>query len=386
MKNICPDIVFVGVEDDNLDLFEAQFPLPQGISYNSYLIEDEKIAIMDAVDERRTDDWLDRVDAALNGRKPDFIVVHHVEPDHTGSIEALLRKFPDLKIVCTQKAVDILHEFFEDLPLADITRVVKDGDTLSLGRTELLFLTAPMVHWPEVMVTVDRTHEVLFSADAFGSFSMYSAEDAWPISARRYYTNIIGKYGPSVQGLMKKLKPLPVKIVAPLHGPVLTENLGQIWDLYDKWSRYEPESGGVLIAYASGYGGTAAAARRLGAMLEDLGAEEVVIMDLCRHDVSYAVAEAFRLKRIMLCSVTYDASVFPAMHAFIHHLQMKNLRNRIVGLIENGSWAPIAGKVMTDMLAQMKDITIIEPAVKLRSRLHTADLQALSDLAKNILA
>ena len=262
--------------------------------------------------------------------------------------------------------------------------VVEDGEALVLGKHKLMFVFAPMVHWPEVMMTLDETDGVLFSADAFGSFAMSSATEAWDNEARRYYCNIVGKYGPNVQAIMKKLTGLPFSTVAPLHGPVLNENLSHYWKLYDKWSRYEPETEGTLVAYASIYGGTAVAARRLAEMLRDGGSGEVVILDLCRHDVSYAVAEAFRLSRLALCCVTYDAALFPAMHNFLHHLAMKNFRNRPVALVENGSWAPVAGKLMTEMLSHMKNMEIVAPVVTLRSRLHDYDLPELQNLAKTL--
>ena len=384
MQSVTANIRFIGVEDDDLDLFEGQYPIPGGISYNSYLIEDEKTAVMDAVDIRRCDDWLQKLHAALNGRTPDYLVVQHMEPDHSGSIRAMLTRYPSTRVVTTPKAAAMLGNFFEGLDLSERIVTVCDGDTLSLGRTTLRFFTAPMVHWPEVMVTLDETDGVLFSADAFGSFAMSSSAGAWDDEARRYYCNIVGKYGANVQSIMKKLTGQPFGIVAPLHGPVLKDNLAHYWKLYDKWSRYEPETEGVLVAYASVYGGTAEAARRLANMLQDEGAGEVVTLDLCRHDVSYAVAEAFRLSRIALCCVTYDAALFPAMHNFLHHLAMKNFRNRPVALVENGSWAPVAGKLMADMLSQMRGMEVVSPAVTIRSRLHTTDIPALQALAQSL--
>ena len=382
MHSIAPNIRFIGVEDDNLDLFEGQYPVPGGISYNSYLIEDAKIAIVDAVDRRRCQDWLMQLDTALAGRTPSYLIVQHVEPDHSGSIRALLDRYPALTVVATAMGLKMLGNFFDDIDLADRSVAVADGATLPLGNTTLRFITAPMVHWPEVMMTLDPAAAVLFSADAFGTFAMSTAAaEAWDAEARRYYCNIVGKYGTSVQSVMAKLKGMPFSAIAPLHGPVLTDNLARYWFLYDKWSRYEAETEGTLVAYASIYGGTAAAARRLAALLDDREAGETVVLDLCRHDVSYAVAEAFRLSRMALCSVTCDAALFPAMHNFLHHLKSKNMRNRTIGLMENGSWAPVAARHMAAMLADMKDMHIVDPVVTLRSRMHAADSAALEHLA-----
>lgn len=383
MNSLTSNIKFIGAEDDNLDLFEGQYPIPNGVSYNSYLIVDEHVAIVDSVDVRRCGDWLSAIDDSLDelGASPEYLIVQHVEPDHSGSIKALINRYPDIKVVSTAKAAAMLANFFEDVDFGCRSHVVADGETLSLGRTTLRFLTAPMVHWPEVMMTFDEQDGVLFSADAFGSFAMSSSTDAWDAEARRYYTNIVGRFGSSVQAVMKKIKPLKFSIVAPLHGPVLTDNLAHYWKLYDKWSRYEPETRGVLVAYASIYGGTAEVARRLAAKLEAEGAGEVVLFDLSRHDVSYAVAEAFRLSHMVLCSVTYDAALFHAMHDFLYHLERKNLCGRTVGLVENGSWAPVANRLMADMLGKMKGMTIVEPMVTIHSRLHHDDLSALRSLA-----
>lgn len=387
MHKLTPLIRFIGAEDDNINLFEGQYPVPAGISYNSYLIEDDAVAVVDSVDVRRCADWLASLEEALgdSGRTPRYLIVQHVEPDHSGSIRAFIERYPAAGIVSTAKAAAMLRNFFEDIDFSERSIVVGDGDELCLGRTVLRFITAPMVHWPEVMVTLDTTEGVLFSADAFGSFAMSRSGEAWDAEARRYYTNIVGRFGSSVQSLMKKLTGLSFNTVAPLHGPVLTDNLAHYWKLYDRWSRYEPETDGVLVAYASVYGGTAEAARRLASMLETEGAGEVVLFDLCRHDVSYAVAEAFRLSKMVLCSVTYDGDIFPAMHDFLHHLERKNLRGRKVGLVENGSWAPMAAGIMAGMLGKMKDMTVVEPVVTIRSRLHHDDTAAMRALAKAML-
>lgn len=382
MTQISSNIYHIGVDDDNLDLFEGQYPLTSGISYNSYLIDSGTIAIVDAVDTRRTTEWLARLSDALGTRVPDYLIVQHMEPDHSGSIRAVMERYPDMKIVATAKAIAMLGNFFEGLDLTGRTIAVGDGDTLRVGSRTLRFITAPMVHWPEVMFTLDISSGTLFSADAFGSFATMDSAAAWPDEARRYYANIVGKYGTSVQSVLKKLEGKGIKTIAPLHGPVLHSPLNHYVNLYHSWSRYEPETRGTLVAYASIYGGTAEAARLLAGMLRDNpDAGEVVLLDLCRHDVSYAVGQAFRLDKMALCSVTYDASLFPAMYNFLHHLELKGMRGRKVGLVENGSWAPIAGKLMAGMLDKMKDMQIVEPTVTIRSRVHSSDIAALRSLA-----
>jgi len=381
--------MYIGAQDDNLDLFEGQYPVPDGISYNSYYIDDDLPAVVDAVDIRRCADWLTALDNALvaTGKpSPHYLVVQHVEPDHSGSVKALVDRYPDIKVVCTSRAADMLCNYFEDIDFAARTIIVTDGDTLRLGNTTLQFITAPMVHWPEVMMTLDTTARVLFSADAFGTFAMYTSTQPWDTEARRYYTNIVGRFGASVQTLMKKLAHHGFDTIAPLHGPVLTDNLAHYWQLYDRWSTCRPEKQGILIAYASVYGGTAWAARYLATILRERFDGEVVLFDLCRHDISYAVAEAFRLSHMVLASVTYDGGLFPAMHCFLHHIQRKNLSDRTVGLIENGSWTPVAARLMTSTLDTMKSIDIISPVVTLRSRLHDADIPTLHTFAANLLA
>ncbi|MDE6559668.1 MAG: FprA family A-type flavoprotein, partial [Muribaculaceae bacterium] len=383
MYDLTQDIIFIGAEDDNLDLFEAQYPLVGGISYNSFFINDEKPAIVDGVDIRRQEVWLANINEAIRraGKAPEYIIIHHMEPDHSGGVRILLERYPDLKIVCTAKAADMLANFFEDIDFSESIIKVADGDTLSLGSHELKFLTAPMVHWPEVMMTIDLHDKVIFTSDAFGSFALSGAVTGWPDEARRYYANIVGRFGASVQGILKKIAKEDIRIIAPLHGAVLRDNLDKYIRLYDKWSRYEAESDGILVAYASIYGGTAYVAQRVASMLRAKGASEVVLLDLCRHDVSYAVAEAWRFSRMVLCSVTYDADVFPAMHNFLHHLQQKKLTDRTVALIENGSWAPVAANTMRKTLDTMKNIHIIDPVISIRSRLHNADLPLLDQLA-----
>lgn len=384
MQVIKDKIRYIGVDDENLDLFEGQYPVPKGISYNSYIIEDERIAIVDAVDLRRKDQWLSNLADALCGRKPDYLIVQHLEPDHSGSVAAVMGMYPEMKVVLSPKAAEMLPAFFEDIDLTGRTVVVRDGEELSLGAHVLRFFAAPMVHWPEVVMTLDVTAGVLFSADAFGTFATPSSTEPWDDEARRYYCNIVGKYGPAVQAVMKKLAGQVFDVIAPLHGPVLADNLAHYLDLYSKWSRYVPETKGVLVAYASVYGGTADAARRIATALREAGAGDVVLFDLCRRDVSYAVAEVFRLSAMVLCSVTYDARLYPAMEIFISHIASKNLRNRTVALVENGSWAPIAAKLMRDELAKMSNITIVDPTLTIRSRLHTADTSALNLLVNSL--
>lgn len=385
MHRICTDIISVSVDDDNLDLFENQYPLTYGISYNSYLIEDKKIAVIDSVDIRRCDEWIAELDRALDGRQPAYLIVQHVEPDHSGSIATVLDRYPEMTMVCSAKAAEMLESFFPEYPIRERVFTVREGDKLDLGVNVLEFYMAPMVHWPEVMVTYDRTRETLFSADAFGTFAPAAGSGDWASEARRYYCNIVGKYGPGVQALLRKLSKIEIKTICPLHGPVLTENIAAYVALYDKWSRYEPETRGVLVAYASIYGGTAQAAHTLAHYLEEEGAGEVVLVDLARCDVSYAVAEAFRLSAMVLCSVSYDGDLFPPMHNFIHHLKLKNFGNRKVGLIENGSWAPIAARLMRDELASMKNMAVIEPVVTIRSRLRHENDETLHRLARNMM-
>lgn len=387
--NITDTIRYVGVDDTDLDLFESQYPVPEGVTYNSYLIKDEKVAIMDSVDRRKCTQWLARLDEALGERRPDYLVVQHMEPDHGGSIAAVMERWPQLQVVASAKAVQMLSQFFGNIDFTGRTVSVKEGDTLSLGHHTLQFVMAPMVHWPEVMVTYEQAERVLFAADAFGTFGALHGQPtdrrAWPDEARRYYFNICGKYGQPVQQLLRKVAALEVKTICPLHGPVLTEDLGYYIGLYDKWSRYEAESDGVLVAYASIHGGTAAAALHMADMLREKGATEVVTIDLCRTDMSVALAEAFRMKRMVLAASSYDGGLFTPMHDFVHHLQIKNYKGHRVGLMENGSWAPCAGRVMTEMVAVMKDVDLVEPMVTLRSTMKPTDLPTMEELAEAML-
>ncbi len=382
---ITTDIKYIGVDDLDLDLFESQYIVPNGISYNSYLIEDEKLAVMDTVDLRKSDDWWRNLEEALNGRTPSYLVVQHMEPDHAGNIARMLERFPNMIIVASDRAIKMLPQFFEGVDFEGKTLAVKEGDTLCLGKHTLQFIMAPMVHWPEVMVTYDQTDKVLFSADAFGKFGALAHDEEWACEARRYYFNICGKYGAQVQALLKKVAALPVETICPLHGPVLSEDLGYYVGLYDTWSKYEVETDGVFIAFASIHGGTAEAARKLADILREKGAKKVSVADLSRDDMAEAVEDAFRMGRLVVAAASYDANVFPPMYDFLHHLQLKGYQKRRVGVVENGSWAPCAGRIMTGMLEQMKDIEIVQPMVTIRSRMKQADIPALEALADEML-
>ena len=382
---ITTDIKYIGVDDLDLDLFESQYIVPNGISYNSYLIEDEKLAVMDTVDLRKSEDWWRNLQGALNGRTPDYLVVQHMEPDHAGNIARAMEMYPNMVIVASDRAIKMLPQFFEGVDFEGKTLAVKEGDTLCLGKHTLQFIMAPMVHWPEVMVTFDQTDKVLFSADAFGKFGALAHNEEWACEARRYYFNICGKYGAQVQALLKKVAALPVEVICPLHGPVLSEDLGYYVGLYDTWSKYEVETDGVFIAFASIHGGTAEAARKLADILSEKGAKKVSVADLSRDDMAEAVEDAFRMGRLVVAAASYDASVFPPMYDFLHHLQLKGYQKRRVGVVENGSWAPCAGRIMTGMLEQMKDIEIVQPMVTIRSRMKQADIPALEALADEML-
>ena len=379
--NITNDIKYIGVDDTDLDLFESQYIIPNGISYNSYLITDEKVAVMDTVDARKSEEWLQNLDAALGGRQPDYLVVHHMEPDHAGTVAVFVEKYPTTKIVASTRAIQMLSDFFEGVDFSDRTIAIKEGEELSLGEHTLKFFMAPMVHWPEVMVSYDVKDKIVFSADGFGKFGALSADEDWACEARRYYFNICGKYGAQVQALLKKLSTLDVECICPLHGPILKENLGYYIGLYDTWSRYDVETKGVLVAYASIHGGTAAVAHKIADMLRERGAGKVAVADLSRDDMAEAVEDAFRMDRLIVAAASYDGGVFPIMHDFLHHLQIKSYQNRKVGIIENGSWAPCAGRVMRSMLEQMKQVEIVEPMVTIRSRMKTSDMPALEALA-----
>ena len=380
-------IKYIGVDDLDIDLFESQYVVPEGMSYNSYLIEDEKIAIMDTVDHRKGDEWKANLTAALAGRQPDYLVAHHMEPDHASLIADVLSAYPNLKLVCSAQALKMLPNFWHDFNFEGCVITVKEGDTLSLGNHILQFIAAPMVHWPEVIMSYECKDKVLFAADGFGKFGALVHEtDDWACEARRYYFNICGKYGVQVQNVLKKAASLDIQTICPLHGPVLNgEALAEAIRLYDIWSRYEPESEGVLVAYASIHGGTAAAAERLGELLREQGAPKVVVSDLSRDDMAEVIEDAFRYPNIVVCAASYDGGVFPVMHDFLHHLQIKNYQKRRFGIIENGSWAPSAGRVMREMIETMKDCQIVEPMVTIRSRMKPADETQLALLAEAML-
>ena len=383
---ISPAIKYVGVDDLDIDLFESQYVVPEGMAYNSYIILDEKVAIMDTVDARKGAEWWSNVRSVLAGRVPDYLVVQHLEPDHASLIAEVVAEYPSVKVVATAKAVQMMPQFFEGVDFEGRTIAVKEGDTLSLGSHTLQFFVAPMVHWPEVMVSYEQSEKVLFAADAFGKFGALCNEGPWDCEARRYYINICGKYGVQVQTLLKKALTLDIQIICPLHGPVLTENLGHYIGLYDTWSKYEPETEGVLVAYASIHGGTAVAANCLAEILRVKGAPKVVVTDLSRCDMAEAVEDAFRYSHMVVCAASYDADVFPPMHDFLHHLKLKNFQKRKVAIMENGSWAPTAGRVMRGMLDGMKDVVIVEPVVTIRSRMKEGDIPAMEQLACNLLS
>ena len=376
------DIRYIGVNDHAIDLFEGQYAVPNGMAYNSYAIVDEKIAVMDSVDRHFAGKWLEHIGQALGGRTPDYLIVQHMEPDHSGSIEAFMDAWPQATIVASAKAFSMMQAFFGK-DYADRRLAVKEGDTLSLGRHELRFFTAPMVHWPEVVVTYDACEKALFSADAFGRFGALDVPVDWADEARRYYIGIVGKYGAQVQALLKKLAALDVQTICPLHGPVLEDNLASYLALYDCWSSYRPESHGVTIACASIYGGTMKAARLLADQLHAQG-ETVVLYDLARCDMAQAVSDAFRYDRLVLASSTYNAGVFPFMQTFIHHLTERGFRNRTVALMESGAWAPMAAKVMRGMLESSKELTFAETAVKITCAPGDANLAQIDALAAEL--
>ena len=383
---ITDEIRYMGVDDTDIDLFESQYIVPDGVSYNSYLIMDDKTAIMDTVDARKTAEWEKKLLETLDGRNPDYLVVSHMEPDHAGSLARALELFPDVTVVGNAKTFVFMTQFIGEAVEKLHKLVVKEGDELSLGKHVLTFYMAPMVHWPEVMVTYDKTDKVLFSADGFGKFgALELTEDKdWACEARRYYFNIVGKYGAPVQTLLKKAATLDIEKICPLHGPVLTENLGYYIGLYDTWSKYEPEDEGVLVAYASIHGNTAKTAEKIGELLKNAGVKKVVVSDLARADMAEVIEDAFRYDRMVLCAASYDGGVFPCMQDFLNHLQAKAYQNRKIALVENGTWAPSAAKVMKGMLESMKNITILEPVVTIRSAMKESDMDAIDALVKSV--
>lgn len=378
---ITNEIKYVGVNDRTIDLFEGQYVVPNGVSYNSYVIIDDKIAVFDTVDKRKTEDWLSNVENVLGGKKPDYLVISHMEPDHSASIDAFLKKYPSVTVVGNEKTFNIAERFFGDIFQNKL--VVKEGEELSLGKHNLKFVFAPMVHWPEVMFTYETTEKVLFSADAFGKFGALDVDEEWACEARRYYFNIVGKYGATVQSVLKKAAALDIKIICPLHGPVLNENLEYYIGKYNIWSSYQPEDKGVLIAYASIYGNTAKAAEQLAELLREKG-EKVAVADLARCDMAEAIEDAFRYDRLVTASVTYDGGLFPAMESFLSHLKAKNYQNRTVAFIENGSWAPMSGKLMRGFFDGMKSITVIDKLVTVKSAVKDDTKEELKQLAAEL--
>ena len=377
---ITKDILYIGTNDHDIDLFEGQYPVPNGVSYNSYLIMDEKIAVMDTVDHRKALPFLQNLEKALAGRTPDYLVISHVEPDHASSVKAFLDKYPDTTLIGNAKTFPMLLQYFEDLSPKN-TLTVKEGDALSLGKHELHFVMAPMVHWPEVMVTYDSCDKVLFSADGFGKFGALDVQEDWACEARRYYFNIVGKYGIPVAALLKKAAALDIQIICPLHGPVLKENLGYYLEKYQIWSSYQPESEGVFIAYASLHGNTREAALKLAELLKQRGCPKVVLTDLAREELSEAIEDAFCYGKMVLASPSYDGGIMPVMESFLAHLKAKAFQNRTVALIENGSWAPCAAKAMASVLSSMKDVTLLDQTVTIRGALKESDTAQLEKLA-----
>lgn len=381
---ITDKILYVGVNDRDIDLFEGQYVVPEGVSYNSYLIMDEKVALMDTVDARKSEEWLANIKVILGTRQPDYLVVSHMEPDHAGSIATVAEEFPDMKIVGNAKTFTFMGQFF-DFDIDSKKVVVAEGDELVLGKHTLKFLMTPMVHWPEVMMTYETSEKILFSADGFGKFGALDAEEDWACEARRYYFNIVGKYGAQVQAVLKKLAGAEVNAICPLHGPVLKENLAYYIGLYDTWSSYRPEDEGVLVAYASIYGNTAGAAKQIAEMLKEKGAKKVAITDLARDDMAEAIEDAFRYDKMVLACSTYDGGIFPCMEDFLSHLKAKNYQKRTVALIENGTWAPMAGKKMREILEGMKDVKVLENTVTIRSAVKADTVSALDKLADEVM-
>lgn len=382
---ISDSIKYIGVDDKDIDLFESQYIVENGIAYNSYLILDEKIAVMDTVDKRKTDEWYKNLESALDGKSPDYLVISHLEPDHASNIKTLSEKYPEMKLVGNVKTFNMLPQFY-DFDLGGKTVTVKEGDTLDLGCHKLNFFMAPMVHWPEVMVTYESTEKVLFSADGFGKFGALDTDEDWACEARRYYFNICGKYGVQVQNLLKKAATLDIKTICPLHGPILSENLEYYINLYDKWSKYEPETDGVFIAYVSIHGNTKQAALKMYDILKSKTDKKISIADLSRSDIAEDVEDAFRYSKMIVAAPTYDGGVFPIMNDFLHHLEIKAYKNRKVGIIENGSWAPMAGKVMTSYFEKMKNVEIVPTKISIRSSLKEDSTALLEQLADEILA
>ena len=383
MEKVTERVHYVGVDDKTLDLFESQYVLPNGISYNSYIIHDEKTVIMDAVDKRMVKEWLENVKKDLDGREPDYLVVSHLEPDHSGGIEALIDMYPNMKIIVSQVAGNMIPQFIHR-DLKDKLVIIKEGEVVDLGDHKLQFFMAPMVHWPEVMVTYEQTEKILFSADGFGKFGTLDVKDDWDCEARRYYFNIVGRFGAQVQALLKKASNLDIKMICSLHGPILKENLEYYINKYDIWSSYKPEDSGILIAYNSIHGNTEEAVLKLAQMLKENGEEKVVVSNLAREDMAEVLEDAFRYDRMILASPTYDMSLFPDTEKFLRRLKHKNYQNRKVAIIQNGSWAPASGKLMKDLFSEMKNIEIVEPIVTIKTRMTEETEKQMEELVKNI--
>ena len=381
---ISNDIKYIGVDDKKIDLFESQYILPNGVSYNSYLIKDEKNVVMDTVDKRASEEWIENLERTLNGEKIDYLVISHLEPDHAGNIGYLTKKYPEMKLIGNAKTFQMLVQFFSIENLEERKIVVKEGDKINLGKHTLQFFMAPMVHWPEVMVTYEKTEKILFTADGFGKFGALDTDEEWACEARRYYFNIVGKYGMQVQTLLKKAATLDIKMICPLHGPILKENLGYYINKYDIWSSYKPEEEGVFIAYASMYGYTKQAVEKLVEILKEKGIEKISTTDLSRDDMAEAVEDAFKYDKMILAAPSYNAGVFPPMQEFLYHLQSKNYQNRKIGIIENGSWAPSAAKTMKEIISKMKNIEIYEPTVTIISKMNENNIVELEKLANNL--
>lgn len=382
---ISKDIIYIGADDKTIDLFESQYIVPNGVSYNSYLIKDDKNVIMDTIDRRKTDEWIENLEKALAGEKPDYLVISHLEPDHAYNIEFVANKYPEMKLIGNAKTFSMMPQFFNIENLEDRIVVVKEGDEICFGKHTLQFFMAPMVHWPEVMVSYEKNEKILFSADGFGKFGALDTDEPWDCEARRYYFNIVGKYGAQVQMLLKKASGLDIQMICPLHGPILKENLSHYIEKYDIWSSYKPEDDGVFIAYASIHGNTEKVANEMKKILEEKGAKKVSIADLSRDDMAEAIEDAFRYDKLVLAAASYDASVFPPMHNFLNKLLEKNYQNRKIALVENGSWAPSAGRCMKELVSKMKNISLCENMVTIKSTMKNENISQLEALAEELL-
>ena len=382
--NVTNKIEYIGVNDKTLDLFESQYIIPNGVSYNSYIIKDEKNVLMDTVDIRATNEWLENIETSLNEENIDYLVISHLEPDHSANIQLIAEKYPNMKIILNQRTESMMKQFF-DMDLSSRYIIVKEGDIIDIGEHKLQFFMAPMVHWPEVMMTYEQTEKILFSADGFGKFGTLDTEEDWTCEARRYYFNIVGKYGAQVQQLLKKVSKLDIKMICPLHGSILKENLNYYINKYDTWSSYKPEDDGVLVAYNSIHGNTRKAVENLEEMLKENGAKKVVVSDLAREDMAEVIEDAFRYDKLIIASPTYDAGLFPTTEKFLRHLKHKNYQSRKIGIIENGSWAPMAAKLMKDIISDMKDIKVCDTVVTIKTRLNNEAKEKMGDLVKEIL-